>query len=155
MAACGFPTCPASCRTAGTSGSETKFFQPAASQSNITQTRSVSVGSANTVAPFEPCKRRLSAPFVEKMRMKRSTSTTLVVARSIVLSPVHRGQIARRPNQDAMPTARAHREDSLCRGFAGLQYAVLDRIEGRRRARRDADFGIDALDMVIGGLGRN
>src|SRR5579862_6340858 len=70
----------------GTSGSETKLCQPAASQSNRTQTRLSSFGSRKTVAPFDPCCRRLSAPFVEKIFSKRSKSSTCVVARIIAAS---------------------------------------------------------------------
>src|SRR5437867_877719 len=70
----------------GTSGSETKLCQPCSSQSKITQTRSSSEGSRKTVAPFEPCCLRFSAPCVEKMSRKRSMSSTCVVARSISFS---------------------------------------------------------------------
>ena len=45
-ATCGLPLCPASCMIGGTSGSEAKLCQPAASQSKITQTRSASFGIA-------------------------------------------------------------------------------------------------------------
>ena len=71
---------------AGTSGSDTKLCQPSASQSKITQTLSASSGSRKTVAPLEPCCPRFSAPFVEKMLRKRSTSSTLVVANNISYS---------------------------------------------------------------------
>src|SRR5947209_18241968 len=67
----------------GTSGSEAKLCHPSRSQSKITQTRSVSLGSRNTSAPFEPCCLRFSAPLVEKTLVKRSKSSTVVVARSI------------------------------------------------------------------------
>src|SRR3954451_5766798 len=87
-AACGLPTCPASRRIAGTSGSETKFFQPAASQSKSTQTLFSSDGSRKTVEPLEPCCCRFSAPLVEKISRKRSTSTTFVVARSNLFPPL-------------------------------------------------------------------
>src|SRR5438270_11721225 len=70
----------------GTSGSEAKLFQPSRSQSKITQTRSSSLGSRNTSAPFEPCCLRFSAPLVEKTFVKRSKSSTVVVARSILSS---------------------------------------------------------------------
>src|SRR6476659_2514536 len=80
MAACGLPLCPASFRIGGTSGSDTKLCQPCSSQSNATQTRSASVGSRNTVAPLDPCCRRLSAPLVENTSRKRSKSSTCVVA---------------------------------------------------------------------------
>src|SRR3954469_629309 len=67
-----------------TSGSDAKLFQPSRSQSKITHTRSASLGSRNTSAPFEPCCLRFSAPLVEKTSVKRSKSSTVVVARSIV-----------------------------------------------------------------------
>src|SRR6058998_1154742 len=67
----------------GTSGSETKFCQPDASQSKSTQTRSFSLGSRNTVEPLEPCCFRFSAPLVEKVFRKRSKSSTFVVAKII------------------------------------------------------------------------
>src|SRR6478752_6930651 len=67
----------------GTSGSDTKLCQPCSSQSNATQTRSVSEGSRNTTAPFDPCWRRLSAPLVENTSRKRSKSSTCVVASSM------------------------------------------------------------------------
>src|SRR5437870_7357011 len=70
----------------GTSGSETKLCQPCSSQSKTTQTRSASEGSRKTIAPFEPCCLRFSAPCVEKMSRKRSRSSTCVVARSMSLS---------------------------------------------------------------------
>src|SRR3954452_25578922 len=69
----------------GTSGSETKFCQPDASQSKSTQTRSFSLGSRNTVEPLEPCCFRFSAPLVEKVLRKRSKSSTFVVAKIISL----------------------------------------------------------------------
>src|SRR5579862_456093 len=69
----------------GTSGSEAKLCQPSRSQSKITQTRSAWFGSRNTSAPFEPCCLRFSAPFVEKTLVKRSKSSTVVVARSILV----------------------------------------------------------------------
>src|SRR6476646_3257246 len=69
----------------GTSGSETKLCQPSASQSKSTQTRSASLGSRKTCAPFDPCCLRFSAPFVEKIFKKRSKSSTCVVARIISL----------------------------------------------------------------------
>src|SRR6266545_4117251 len=78
--------CPASCRIAGTSGSETNFCQPSASQSKSTHTRSFSTGSRNTVEPFDPCCFLFSAPFV--------------VARIISIPPLwvmsrHQGLLAR------------------------------------------------------------
>src|SRR6266536_6273198 len=92
--------CPASCRIAGTSGSETNFCQPSASQSKSTHTRSFSTGSRNTVEPFDPCCFLFSAPLVEKMFRKRSTSSTFVVARIISIPPLlvmsrHQGLLAR------------------------------------------------------------
>src|SRR6266567_9225906 len=69
----------------GTSGSEAKLCQPSRSQSKITQTRSCSLGSRNTSEPFEPCCLRFSAPLVEKTLVKRSKSSTVVVARSILV----------------------------------------------------------------------
>src|SRR6266545_1704676 len=92
--------CPASCRIAGTSGSETNFCQPSASQSKSTHTRSFSTGSRNTVEPFDPCCFLFSAPLVEKMSRKRSTSSTFVVARIISIPPLwvmsrHQGLLAR------------------------------------------------------------
>src|SRR6266540_5192434 len=92
--------CPASCRIAGTSGSETNFCQPSASQSKSTHTRSFSTGSRNTVEPFDPCCFLFSAPLVEKMSRKRSTSSTFVVARIISIPPLwvmsrHQGILAR------------------------------------------------------------
>ena len=47
---------------------------------------SSSLGSRKTFAPLEPCCPRFSAPFVEKMLRKRSTSSTLVVANNMALS---------------------------------------------------------------------
>src|SRR3954467_8883590 len=67
----------------GTSGSETKLCQPAASQSKRTQTRSSSLGSRKTVAPSDPCCFRFSAPVVEKTFKNWSKSSTVVVARNI------------------------------------------------------------------------
>src|SRR3954451_14241900 len=95
-AACGLPTCPASCRIAGTSGSETKLCQPSASQSKSTQTLFSSVGSRKTVEPFDPCCCRFSAPLVEKIFRNRSTSSTFVVARIIFLSSLSSGAEGRR-----------------------------------------------------------
>src|SRR6266700_1008334 len=69
----------------GTSGSEAKLCQPSRSQSKITQTRSCSLGSRNTSEPFEPCCLRFSAPLVEKILVKQSKSSTVVVARSILI----------------------------------------------------------------------
>src|SRR5689334_9769319 len=80
--------CPASCRIAGTSGSDTNFCQPSASQSKSTQTLFSSTGSRNTVEPLEPCCPRFSAPLVEKTLRKRSTSSTFVVARIISVLPL-------------------------------------------------------------------
>jgi hypothetical protein len=77
--------CPASCMIGATSGSEAKLCQPSRSQSKITQTLSVWLGSRNTSAPFEPCCLRFSAPVVEKTLVKRSKSSTVVVARSILV----------------------------------------------------------------------
>src|SRR2546430_294234 len=85
-AAWGLPLCPASCKIGGTSGSETKLCQPSAFQSKSTQTRSSSLGSRKTVAPFDPCCFRFSAPLVEKIFSKRSKSSTCVVARIIFFS---------------------------------------------------------------------
>ena len=62
-AAAGLPLCPARCRIAGTSGSDTKLCQPSASQSKMTQTRSSSDGSRKTSALLEPCSLRFSATF--------------------------------------------------------------------------------------------
>src|SRR5439155_5322499 len=155
IAACGLPTWPASCRMAGTSGSETKFFQPSASQSKIAQTRSGSLGSRNTVAPFEPCSRRLSAPFVEKIRMKRSTSATLVVASSILISSCRsRPPSVRRQDHDARLTGGAHGVDSLCLLLARPHKPMLDRIECPGGPGCHAYLGIDALDTTVRGLGR-
>src|SRR3954451_23773503 len=70
----------------GTSGSDTKLCQPSGFQSKITQTRSSWFGSRKTVAPFEPCSLRFSAPFVEKTSRKQSTSSTVVVASSMCSS---------------------------------------------------------------------
>src|SRR3954447_6343285 len=79
----------------GTSGSETKFCQPDASQSKSTQTRSFSLGSRNTVEPLEPCCFRFSAPLVEKVFRKRSKSSTFVVAR--IISVLLFGKVGRGP----------------------------------------------------------
>src|ERR1043165_1604941 len=67
----------------GTSGSEANLCQPSRSQSKMTHTRSSWLGSRNTCAPLEPCCLRFSAPLVEKTLVKRSKSSTVVVARSI------------------------------------------------------------------------
>src|SRR3954471_23101539 len=72
----------------GTSGSDTKLCQPPSSQSKTTQTRSSAEGSRKTSAPFEPCSLRFSAPPLEKTSMKRSKSSTCVVASSIAISSV-------------------------------------------------------------------
>src|SRR4051794_17364734 len=88
----------------GTSGSETKLFQPSASQSNRTQTRSSSLGSRNTCAPLEPCCLRFSAPFVEKILSKRSKSSTVVVARIILYSSNEGGPRSFRPEPRAEGT---------------------------------------------------
>src|SRR5438874_4628950 len=78
----------------GTSGSDTKSFQPCSSQSKITQTRSVSAGSRNTMAPLEPCCLRFSALVVEKIFIQRSKSWTRVVASIMTVSLS--GRIVRR-----------------------------------------------------------
>jgi hypothetical protein len=44
-----------------------KLCQPASSQSKTTQIRPSSLGSRKTLAPFEPCSLRFSAPLVEKV----------------------------------------------------------------------------------------
>src|SRR4051812_15153329 len=84
---------PASLRIGGTSGSETKFCQPSASQSNSTHTRSSSLGSRKTCEPLDPCCSRFAAPLVEKILTNWSKSSTFVVAR-IILSSV-RGSVSR------------------------------------------------------------
>src|SRR5882762_6270246 len=103
----------------GTAGSEAKRCHPSASQSNSTQTRSSSLGSRNTCAPLDPCSRRFSAPFVEKIFVKRSKSSTCVVARSILLLLVSRcgpcGEYVSRPPEP-------HRANALC----GVDEVVLE-----------------------------
>src|SRR5436190_15285526 len=46
----------------------------------------------------------------------------------------------------------AHGEDSLGRGYSVLYQPALERVERRAGAGADADLGIEALDMVVGGL---
>src|SRR3954468_12651259 len=113
----------------GTSGAETKLCQPSTSQSNRTHTRSSWLGSRKTLAPLDPCSLRFTAPFVEKTSRKRSTSSTVAVARiicsSFVLeaSPLEPGWIPWTLDQILLPARRhlsvyrrssaPHREDSL------------------------------------------
>src|SRR5579864_448937 len=101
----------------GTSGSEAKLFQPSRSQSKITQARSVSFGSRNTTAPFEPCCLRFSAPLVEKTLVKRSKSSTVVVARSIPVLLYVSGVSERRRGwgEYVLEGARRHRAIALWR----------------------------------------
>ena len=54
--------CPASFMIGGPVGSDTKLCQPCSSQSNTTQTRSVSEGSRKMIAPLEPCSFRSRHP---------------------------------------------------------------------------------------------
>src|ERR1700751_871270 len=138
----------------GTSGSDTKLCQPSASQSKMTHTRLASLGSRNTCAPLEPCWRRLSAPLVEKIRSKRSKSSTVVVARNICAPLVN----ARRRDSAPMPNESirrdpgpAHRANALLRVYELL-------LEGPQRCGRAAappGLLVDVLDVVPGGLPRD
>src|SRR6266508_2788585 len=145
--------CPASCRIAGTSGSETKFCQPSASQSKSAQTRASSLGSRKTVEPLDPCCLRFSAPFVEKISRKRSKSSTFVVARIISLlllssaPPLDAdGEASVRPQ-----TPGRHRANAL----SGVDEVVLEGPERRRGPAADAGLLVDVLDVVPDGLGRD
>src|SRR6266481_1993068 len=57
--------------------------------------------------------------------------------------------------EDGRNAPPAHGEDSLCRGNSLLYQPALEGIEGRAGAGADADLGIEALDVVVGGLGRD
>src|SRR3954470_25076932 len=57
--------------------------------------------------------------------------------------------------EDAGGVPRAHGVDSLCRGDTLPHQPPLKRIKRRTRARGDPDLRIEALDMVVGGLGRD
>src|SRR5919108_2535394 len=81
---------------AGTSGSETKFCQPAASQSKSTQTRPSSLGSRKTCERLEPCCFRFSRLVVENTLHQRSKSSTFEVARNNLSSSPFLGAAARR-----------------------------------------------------------
>src|SRR5437764_3189949 len=90
----------------GTSGSETKFCQPDASQSKSTQTRSFSLGSRNTVERLETCCFRFSAPLVEKVFFrKRSKSSTSSLPKSFLSSLL--GKVGRGPARCLAETALA------------------------------------------------
>src|SRR3954449_8049627 len=129
----------------GTSGSEAKRCQPSASQSKITQTRSASLGSRKTTAPWDPCCLRLSAPFVEKMDVKRSKSSTCVVARSIAPPRA----LAAGPQREylARPPAR-HRANALCR----VDEVVLEGPERGGGPAAHPGLLVDVLDVVPDGL---
>src|SRR3954468_15750295 len=137
----------------GTSGSDANACQPSASQSKITQTRLSSFGSRNTCAPLEPCWRRFSAPFVEKIRSKRSKSSTVVVARNMCASC---GCSAPRSGVDVggeylTRPARPHRANSLCR----VHELLLEGPHRRGCAGPDSGLFVDVLDVMSGGLHRD
>src|ERR1700730_16691844 len=127
-AGCGLPRCPASLRIGGTSGAETNVAHPSSSQSNSAQTRFSSVGSRNTVEPFEPWRARLSAPFVPNTSRNRSTFSTVVVAR-IMTAPFRNGSLR-------IPLAAD---------------VVLDGPARRLGTVGDAELRVDVLDVVLGG----
>src|SRR5437773_792709 len=138
---------------AGTSGSETKLCQPAPSQSKSTQTRSSSLGSRKTVAPFDPCCFRFSAPLVEKIFTNRSKSSTCVVAKiiSLLLSVLSAGARRRWSGESAPRTPERHRANAL----SGVNEVVLERPDRRGGAAADAGLLVDVLDVVPDGLGRD
>src|SRR4051794_38915333 len=138
---------------AGTSGSDTKLCQPCSSQSKITQTRSPSEGSWKTIAPFDPCCLRFSAPFVEKTSMKRSKSSTCVVASSTVPSPSGgfagwSGGDGRSADEAFLRVDRLEALDDLEPAAARLRdvhvhaQVVLTRDHGRGPARSFGDLGV-------------
>src|SRR3954449_11467157 len=162
---------PAAFRIAGTSGSDTNAAQPAASQSNSTQTRPCSVGSRNTVAPLDPCCARFSAPFVEKTSRKRSTSSICVVARimaqapscgAITVRPEVAGRSAgvqgvcvrrRRLPSGELPIYPRQLAASSLRAEGRVRHdLVLQSPPGGGGSIGRADLRVDVLDVVIGRL---
>src|SRR3954447_19885917 len=145
---------------AGTSGSDTNAVQPAASQSNSTQTRSASVGSRKTVAPLDPCCARFSAPFVENTSRKRSTSSICVVARIMAQTPSCGANALRRCGSPADRLAchgvcvRRRRPASGELPISAREF-VLQRPPGGGGSIGCADLRVDVLDVVVGGLGRD
>src|SRR6266487_2714467 len=143
----GLPRCPASFRIGGTSGSDTKFAHPSSFHSNSTHTRFSSVGSRNTAEPFDPCRARLSAPLLPNTSRNRSTSSTVVVARIMMISfaRIAADLGERRPVGRRIATLREtpwqqHRQNYPFRRWAGAgparPYAAHGGCErGTRRAR--------------------
>src|SRR6478735_5021213 len=139
-----------------TSGSDTKLAQPASSQSKSTQTRFVSLGSRNTVAPWDPWWARLSAPFVLNTSRNRSTSSTCVVARimSLPFAGIRVDLVA--------PTGRSawgSLSGSTPR-LASVDLPIFDDLvrdgpAGGRGTAGDADLRVDVLHVVLGGPRRD
>src|SRR4051794_20531201 len=78
-----------------------------------------------------------------------------MLVRSWLASLMGSAAMARPTTQGARHVRPAHGEDSLCRGDSLLNQPALQRIEGGGRPGGDADLGIKALDMVVGGLRRD
>src|SRR5258708_10487356 len=57
--------------------------------------------------------------------------------------------------KDARHTGPAHGVVSLCGRISVLDQTALERIERGGSPRGDADLGVKALDVVVGGLGRD
>src|SRR4051794_13687381 len=137
----------------GTSGSETKLCQPSASQSNSTHTRSASLGSRKTVAPFEPCSLRFSAPLVEKMSRKRSKSSTCVVARIMPSSLSPLGISGRR--RCAASVRAAPPQGNGANALYRSNEVVLEGPQRRRGTAAHAGLLVDVFDVMTDGLGRD
>ena len=144
------------------------------SQSNSAQTRFSSVGSRNTVEPFEPCRARLSAPFVPNTSRNRSTFSTVVVARIMTVLPSPNGSLRIR-----LPPTGSAGVGSFSGWAAGAASVDLPISAGYCRvatsdgqpassttwcltAQRvaaarlgDADLRVDVLDVVLGGPRRD
>src|SRR4051794_6136928 len=137
----------------GTAGSEANAPKPSASQSKITQTRSSWLGSRKTIAPLDPCSCRFSAPLVEKVSLKRSRSSTVVLTRIIALllfDPAP--SIAAGSGGDYLRRAGgAHRANALC----GADEVLFERPDRRSGSATDAGLLVHVLDVVADGLGRD
>src|SRR5439155_7030672 len=99
-----------------------------------------------TVEPLEPCCRRFSAPFVEKMFRKRSKSSTCVVARIMLFLLCG----SRRPDGDDRAaslrpwTRRGNGANALC----AADEVVLERPERRGCAAANAWRLVEVLNLV-------
>src|SRR4051794_29553168 len=134
----------------------------------MTHTRLFSDGSWKTVAPLEPWAERFSAPFVPNTWRKRSTSSTVVVARSMAIpfgsADAHRSRSAcvalsggtGFATSVELPSCRmgmGHRDASA--GDGALDHPVLDGPAGRCGPVVDADLRVDVRDVVLGGALRD